>query len=222
MNTACVVCSYMLPKKLIETFISANKFTGNYRQLYVVCREGDNLNLPNHIKVIEVPKMEIFNIGKCSNVGIRTAIDDGHKIIMKTDVDNVLSDEVLLQIKDTTEKQGFCYRYWDIDSMETIGNSSLNPRCMGSIVLHSTTWINVCGYDERMMGYGYEDFAMYKRAERTGINIEILTDPKLYHIDHKDKHNRDTINPLLRSNNIEASVGNWTKLKASESWGCIL
>ncbi len=216
----CVVTACGIPQKVIDTFISANKFQDKGINLYMTSHIGDNVVAPG-VKVSEIEPQAVFNIGYSSNVSIREAIKQCD-IIIKTDIDCMLSDECLEQIKETEPLVGFSYRHWNINDLNDLPGAKLDSRTMGTISLSSLDWRWLMGYDERLSGYGYDDYHMLSRAKREYIKIETVSDPKVYHINHGDKHNRSTINPLLRSNNIEASVGNWTKLKASESWGCIL
>jgi len=222
-SIACVVTAYQIPKRLVENYIIANDFQNQDVRLYIVVKKGDIIPAPPHITVIEIPKQKIFNIGKTANVGIRRAIFDGADIILKTDIDNVISAGVFEQIKQTTVKKGFCYRNWNIASLRDLDNPILDPKTMGSICLHKDTWNALRGYNELLEGYGYDDAHIFKRALISGLDIKVFFDPIMYHITHAsgEKHNINTINPLKRKENLKASKTNWLDCVEPEKWGII-
>jgi hypothetical protein len=95
----------------------------------------------------------------------------------------------------------------------------------GTIALHWEHWSEVCGYDERMEGYGIEDGECYHRATRCeGRTVERLLLP-FWHISHSegnprkgrdDRWNGKSINPRNHGyNQKQMQAGIW----ANESWG---
>ena len=217
---ACVVTACGLNQELVNRFMVANRLYENGIELFVTTFKGDNISAPG-ATVTEIDRTDIFNIGYASNAGIRKATDCCD-IVIKTDIDCILSPECLEQIESTEFRKGFCWRYWEVENEESIDKATLNPRTMGTVSLSASDWYNLSGYDERMEGYGFDDFDVCRRARLSGCMVHIQMEPKVYHISHDEKHNRSTINPLNRRANIEVSASEWTNTEASKKWGCLV
>jgi hypothetical protein len=161
-------------------------------------------NIRENIRALPCPEMEIFAIGRTANIGIRQAIADGCAVICKTDIDCILDDAALADIEAVRPGQGAAYRYWHVASPAPAGRAAarMDGKIMGTVALAAADWQAVGGYDERMDGYGYDDWDIVDRARRRGIKCNVLAAPRIYHIWHEAKHNRTTINPLRRAQNI--------------------
>jgi len=217
MTIGCVVTACGIPQKIIDTFLAANRFQDKGINLYITSHWDDNLIAPGAI-ITEIEPRPVFNIGYAANVSIREAIKKCD-IIVKTDIDCVMSTDCLEQIKQTDIFIGFCYRYWEVDNISKISEAVINTRTMGTIALSAIDWRCLRGYDERLEGYGFDDRHIYDRAKRQGININVISEPKVYHISHNKKHNCDTINPVMRDKNTLNRV-EWIKQESSIRWGC--
>lgn len=160
-----------------------------------------------NIRALPCPDMEIFAIGRTANIGVRTAIADGCAIICKTDIDCILDDAALADIEALLPGLGAAYRYWHVASPAPADRAAarMDGRIMGTVAMTAADWQAVGLYDERMDGYGYDDWDIVDRARRRGINCQLKAVPRVYHIWHEAKHNRDTINPLRRGENIRLS-----------------
>lgn len=192
---AVVVVAYKLEDSLIEQFL---KYNTNIENLFMVTDskfEGEFIR-------IEAPEMEIFSISKCANIGIRTAIDAGFDIVLKTDIDCIITDEVKQYCLDIPARMAACWRHCNVFDPEKLHINEMDSRCIGSAVMHSQMWDEVNGYNEHMEGYGYDDGDLRFRTRSKGFTMPTLIKPKLYHVWHEEKHNRKTINPLKRVKNI--------------------
>lgn len=220
MKIGCVVTSCGLTQLLVDRFVANNKLVDKGIRLFITTFKGDNISATG-ATITEIDRMEVFNIGKAVNISLRKAIESC-ELVIKTDIDCILSDDCISQVKMTKANRGFAYRYWEVKDAESINESSLNPRTMGTLCLSAEEWSNLRGYDERLSGYGFDDYHMVQRARIGGCMVPIQMEPKVYHISHDEKHNRSTINPLNRRANIEVSASEWTNTEASKKWGCLV
>ena len=184
-SVAIVVTAYKIPDVVICRFLSENPY---------------NIILVSDSKyaTTKCPEMDIFSIAKTSNIGIRKAVQDGFDVIVKTDIDCILTSDFMDYCKNLNIGNGASFRHWNIQSCQSYDNAELDPRCMGTAVMHAESWCDLNGYNENMFGYGYDDGDIFERAIKI-ISMELLTEPKVYHIAH-EKHNQD-INPLNREYN---------------------
>jgi len=195
-NVAIVVTAYKINPEIVDTFFKNN----HYENIYCVT---DGI-VPEGVKRIQCPEMAVFSITRAANIGINKAIIDGHDVIIKTDIDCIISAEVMAYCEALQGNHGACWRYWHVDNADSINHARLDKRCIGTAVMTSDAWLMVNGYNEYMDGYGYDDGDLRARARAAGISFPTLVEPKLYHIWHDVKHNRDTINPVNRAKNIAA------------------
>jgi predicted glycosyltransferase involved in capsule biosynthesis len=214
---AVVTSAYKIPQSIVETFVIAN--SQKNIKLYVIAKEGEDIKVPEKVTLLrinfETKDGEVFNIGRASNLGIKQAIEDGCKIIVKTDIDCILSQDMIKQCNTCVPGIGFCYRHHNCMDIKDIPNATIDSRCIGSICLHADDLIKLNAFDERMDGYSVDDIHMVERARRVGVKISILCEPKVYHIVHSGKWNRETINPEKRkeNNRIRESNVDWSTLK---------
>jgi predicted glycosyltransferase involved in capsule biosynthesis len=146
-----------------------------------------------------VPCMNVFSITRCSNLGIERAINDGCDLIIKTDIDCIISEDVIRHAESwCSSTAGSVYRYWQLSDD---GKVKKDPRCVGTCAMTAEAWQRCGMYDLDMQGYGYDDADIIYRAQDAGILLSVFNDPKVYHHEHAEKHNRDTINPVMREQN---------------------
>jgi len=205
---ALVVTAYGLPQHLIDRFFDYN----NHENIIIVTDK----RAPRSAERIICPQQEVFSITKTANLGIRHAYELGYDVIIKTDIDNIVTAPVIDYCNSLKPGTGACFRNWHISDNEPLSDAQMDSKCIGTAALHSDDWNKLHGYNEKMYGYGYDDGDLLTRARRRGIDFPELEDPKVYHFWH-EKHNRDTINPINRLYNIENR-----KHYSNRDWGISL
>ena len=196
MNTlAIVVTAYKIDQEVIDRFFLYNEHLEN-----VFCVTDGNI--PSHINRISCPDQEIFSIAKTANLGIRQAVDAGFDVVLKTDIDCIITQGVLNYCQELPARMAACWRYYHLRDPDKLDESWQDTKCIGSAAMHAQCWDEVNGYNENMSGYGFDDGDLRFRARGKGITMPTLLKPHLYHIWHEEKHNRETINPFLRVKNI--------------------
>ena len=193
MKLAVIVTAYQIRQSIVDKF-----FRYNHHENVIAVTDK---RVPKSVTRIQAPEQDPFSITRTANIGIRHAVEQDYDIIIKTDIDCMITPEVVTQCMAVKEGQGFCFRYWHIDDFKPLGEARLDDRCIGTTALSSVDWSKLQGYNEHMFGYGYDDYEIKRRAKRKNIIIEELTDPKVYHFWH-EKHNQDSINPINREFNI--------------------
>ncbi|MCX6822212.1 MAG: hypothetical protein NTW30_05550 [Candidatus Aenigmarchaeota archaeon] len=207
---AIVVCAVNIEKHIIETFLKNHKGL----DIFLTVEKGNKQQYENVTTFWYDDTL--FNIGKASNIAINSAIEKGYDIIVKSDIDCILSKEVIALISKIKPNQGYCFRYWQVkdSEAESLKYAQIDPKIHGTVALHSNDWKRLRGYDERLDGYGFDDYHMTSRARKFGIIVPTLGDPRLYHISHPEKHNCKTTNPVRRvENRAYAKAEDWATYK---------
>ena len=200
---------------------------GRYAVRCIIVSDVPRLDLPEWCRVAVYPyELPLFSLAKTSNYGIRLA---GGGIVCKTDPDCVFSEEVLNACLRVTPFAGISPEYAMADSFETRHAADYTWQASkGTMCLHFEHWKAICGYDERMEGYGIEDGECFHRAKHAqGRTVERVKLP-FWHIAHSSAHqargrsrkdcwNRDIgFNPKNHKfNQSQIYSGVW----AAESWG---
>ncbi|MCK9243887.1 MAG: hypothetical protein M0P75_01320 [Candidatus Marinimicrobia bacterium] len=198
-----VVTAYKLHVDLIDAFVENNfDVMASFGARMVIVTDERNLIEAESVHSVQAPHMEIFSICKCANLGIQKALELGADKIVKTDIDCVLSTGVMQSISELQTGLGLIFRYWQIPSSSEKGMAALDPRIIGTCAMCASDWEKIGFYNEKMQGYGYDDADIRCRMNVSGIRARTLKYPKLYHISHSEKHNRDTVNPVMRNENI--------------------
>ena len=123
---------------------------------------------PDYAKWIAYPeKMDVLCLGKANNFAIRNSSTD---IIMKTDPDIVFSDESLQYAIEVCSDESralvqlcanifpniivsHAHAYWPQSLKRKAGYGA-------SFTMHKEAWKKLKGYDERLDGWGADDFEM--------------------------------------------------------------
>lgn len=193
MRLAIVVTAYKINQAIIDRFF---RYT-HHQNIIIVT---DKRAYPPAMR-LQCPNQDKFSITKTANIGIRYAVDQGYDVIVKTDIDCMLTPEVVTQCELVSPGHGFCFRYWHIDDYKPLSEAQMGDRCIGTMAMTSVDWEALQGYNEHMFGYGYDDYEIMVRARKKLINIDELMQPKVYHFAH-EKHNIDTINPINHEYNM--------------------
>lgn len=193
-KTAVVVTSWKLSKEYLDFFIERNHKAASYRDCKIIVVS----DLPGHVPYPESDD-GIFSITRAANAGVSEALARNMEVIIKTDIDCILSDDFFRFVSANVKgNRGYAFRYWQLYQN---GKTKRDPRTMGTIAMTRKSWINCSGYNQQMRGYGYDDYDIVMRARRTGSELRIVREPKVLHVYH-EKHNRNTVNPVMRKENF--------------------
>lgn len=205
---ALVVTAYKLPDTIVNSFIENNHtLAREFAASIIVVTDAKQIIDAPCVWRVPAPEMEIFSICRCANIGIRRAHDLKASVIVKTDIDCILSREAWEILSNLKNGNGIIFRYWQVDSIADTTKAQLDPRIQGTCAFTAEDWLRIGGYNAQMQGYGYDDADIVFRARRSGIKTERLKRPKVYHIRHAEKHNRNTFNPVMRRKNMEIAYG---------------
>jgi len=195
-NTISIVaCHYRLPEKRLKDFIAWNtelfiKFGVTVHIVSDVPRTG----LPDWVKIHVYPReLKVYSPAKVSNLGIRQA---GRGIVCKTDIDCVFSEGAMKEISVVFPGLGIYFNYLMVKSYETKNFSQRWGSTCGTMALHFDDWNKLCGYDERLDGYGIEDGDGMARA-RTFCKVP-RSNEAVYHVSHGNTELWSQTNVCLR------------------------
>lgn len=220
------ITAYRVPVERMQRFIEWNHaLIMRFNARLVVVADRPHTWLPAYATCLVYPgPMEIFSLTKTSNYGIRYA---GAGVIVKTDVDCVIPRDLMEDFTRVEPGAGVCPVYWMSPGYERLREGQAWPATKGTMALHWNDWRALCGYDERMIGYGWEDGDLYVRARK----IAVITRGTewIYHVAHSDADQNspgarpdyygreDGFNPLRRADNTRiVREGGWW---ANENWG---
>lgn len=220
-----VVTAWRLPDDRVAAFLRWNDaaFRETRARLVIVTDPETRLaNLPSYAHHLVYPgEMPTFSLARASNYGIRSI---GEGVIVKADPDLVLGGTSMSSFQGVTPTCGVCPEYLMVrEAGEAWGEPW--PESKGCLCLHWDHWQAICGYDERMVGYGGEDADAFERA-RTLPGRTVERRSTVYHVAHDprrerlaDPRRRDRWNPAenpcrCRSNAV-ASETPW----ADPCWG---
>jgi len=219
---AIVITHYKMPHMRAAHFGSWNhKIIFDYLPAVFVVTDSPHLAV-SRSSVLQYPgEMEIFSLAKTSNFGIRTAILEGFDIIIKTDVDCVISDNLFQQMISIDEKEAVCPIYHMAESYGTRESNKSKPwrASKGTFAMHRSAWEKVRGYDERMHGYGIEDGDLFDRVHRAGVKILRFGQFPIYHIAHDNNQAKNSRGCWNRKNGFNPKKHNHnTAIRRLHNW----
>jgi hypothetical protein len=162
--------------------------------------------------------LDRFSLARTSNFGIRTAIDQGAKVIVKTDPDIYFAGQLtrLLAVK-----PGELLSPRMVDVSEPGGYRPDPPRHAGdgTVAMRAEDWQRCQGYDEKFVGYGGEDNEIVFHAESLGIKVD--RSGVVEHVSHVARQVRGPAwNPDFNPPNSQANVALAGRLPGSQpDWG---
>jgi len=164
------------------------------------------------VEVYKFPyELDPFSLTCCSNFGLRQA---GQGIIVKTDIDCVITPAALSEIANVRPGESLYYKYHMAPSYYDFARARLWEAGSGTVAMHWRDWDAAGGYDQRLEGYCSDDADMVSRAPKPRRG-----DGRVYHVSPPGKRfwNRETINPLNRKHCAEVrAAGNYQR---TEDWG---
>lgn len=182
-NAAVVFTSYRVPESRLNEHFSWNDaaYRATGVQVYVVADREYVVPDYAHCLVYDQP-MPVFNLARTSNFGIRQALNAGHAIIVKTDVDVCFPEHALARFVRCFDDEALVPLYlmaanyderrWNYVEMAT---------AQGTVALTAANW-QALAYDERCVGYGAEDGALM--AEISKKQLSVNRDGIVWHIAH--------------------------------------
>lgn len=212
-----VACAWKIDDQRIADFVTWNR--GVFQQEGVdLCLVSDRqLDLEYGRTAIYPGEQEVFSIPRTVNFGLRT-FNGG--IIAKTDIDIIWSADLIHRVREVVDpgKVGYIGICADIGGPEDAKNyAKLRKRRRGRgacLTLHYWDWQFICGYDERIQGWGGDDEDCWRRACHHVKMVEEWACP-LYHIRHPQRKGSDDF-PILSSRNLRiARKNNWN----NRDWG---
>lgn len=191
MNAPAVVfVHYKMPLPRLVAHLEWNREAYDFigaRIFVVVDPAATVIDLPPGVEVLAYPRpMEIFSLTCTANFGIRTAIDAGCDPIIKTDADMVWPIDALRECAASGEGEAVGPPYQMVDSFEarhSWKNRLPADLAIGTISMRASGWLRVCGYDERLRGYGCDDGDIWARIGKAGIARN--RGMGIYHIAHQ-------------------------------------
>lgn len=169
------------------------------------------------IKYIYVNEKGIWNAPRARNIGIRRAKAE---LIATIDADMILAPNVLEEVyKDFKKrKKSVLYQIQRIDIQED-GTKDLHyPGVFpGDFqATHRKNWFKVRGFDERMIGYAYEDEDLPIRMRKMGVfQYWMPKKVKIYHQYHKKSLSEEVYINMLKS------ILNFSYKANYDDWGAI-
>lgn len=219
--------SYRIPEERLAGFLAWNAKSLYGAALFITTDKKPKDNPPGALFLVYPKDMPVFNLAKTSNFAIRRAIDGaGCDVILKTDVDCIITPELLDEIlSEVRPGRGLVPAYHMLQTPDERPGVR-HPQLCGTTAMAAADWTRICAYRETMEGYGWEDADLNDRASRQGIDMRRSRHPVL-HVAHdpassqlgsdrNDQWNRQNgFNPMRRLENIRKRRLPW----ADFEWG---
>jgi hypothetical protein len=194
-----VVSAYNLDHK-INDFIQWNSTVFNKTknlEIVIIVSSTSNFQVNNPIvKIIKYPKkQDIFSIGRTINFGIRNTKNTPKRIIIKTDIDIVFTNQILnFVLHNVSEKVGvvalpaYIDRSFNLNCLEDPSYWNRKRKTTDArgacFALTREDWFNLNGYDERIEGWGGDDTEMWFRTNKKLKHMKVTIHYPIYHISH--------------------------------------
>ena len=150
---------------------------------------------------------EIWHLTRCYNLGLQVATGD---LILKLDADVRLGHQF--------------FRYHPIEPGQFYAGDAHGMRAplWGNTFAFREDLLKVNGWNERLIGYGWDDEDLYGRLSRSGLERKHMNYSTLGHIDHSDDIRRDpkgeTFEESTHRNVRMSSENPWTKDDQMSQW----
>jgi len=182
-DTAVAFTSYKVPTRRLDEHFQWND--GVYRKLglsvYVVTDQ--EYAVPDYAKcVIFEEDMPVFNLARTSNFGVKSAIEAGHEVVVKSDVDICFHEHALRRFMQCQANEAFVPLYLMAANFpERRWNYVEAPGAEGTVVMTAEWWRQI-RYDERCIGYGAEDGILINTIKQHGLILN--REAVVWHIAH--------------------------------------
>ena len=180
------------------------------------------------------PGKDPFNLALAMNNAIREYSPD-YEVIMKTDVDMLLSPHLMIAAYEHTRGKGHVLRSWlryckeDHPWLEDMKNIPWDKiateparECNGAfLAMNSRTWLHSGGFAECCWGWGGEDNAFVDKinADRA-LKLDIAKLYPIIHIKHEQREWKTSMPAFTGKNNYKRALAhkdrNWFKRPLTE------
>jgi hypothetical protein len=214
-----VIAAYGMEKSIVCNFAKWNNDVFSELGFDIITVSDKNFKVGfNNCRVVKYPAVQKkFSIPKTINYGIRQVSHEG--LVIKSDPDIFFSKAVLKHVVDSVSKgNGMVCHCSNIDSVESAVKDSnwvrrtKRHRGRGAcFAMMKSDWESLCGYNEKIWGWGGDDNDMWTRATRKIKMVENSEFP-LYHINHEKRKGSEFF-PTRGNSNLK--VGSWN----NPNWG---
>ena len=139
-----------------------------------VRRVTDTLGDPR-VKVFRVEGQRRWIASKCHNLGLRVASGD---VLLRLDADYLL-EPAFFQKHALSDGVFFCGNW-------RRARTDNERHLTGALFVHRRHVLDLNGYNERIITYGYEDDDLFERLERAGLARRDIDLDTVHHIAHDD------------------------------------
>jgi hypothetical protein len=175
--------------------------------------------LPENGSVRVYPgNMPIFSFARAINWGLRT-IAAG--VLVVGGIDAYYPAAALAEARDLEPGNVLGFKVERVADMTRSQHVEQFMYHGGLVAMHAHDWRQVCGYDERCVGWGAEDTDLWRRA--TAMLQGKVAETVCYDIDHDPKRGiqagwrRDAETNYL--NGCATNGADWHKLEQAQRWG---
>lgn len=163
----------------------------NYEELVQYCNDRDGTIKFN---IIQHKIGKAFERARLNNVAIRNAQTP---YVLTTDIDMFFADYFVKTILENCAKNTFLEArtlYWKKPMVDLIYSGQINPlthlddarrgrikkrtSAGGCQCAHISAWEEVRGFDERMVGWGSEDYDLLLRMKKAGFHVKWLCESR--------------------------------------------
>lgn len=192
-DVALVFTHYKIPESRLEEHFKWNHQLYLELGIKVYIVTDKEYNVPAYAECLVYPdEMPIFNLSKTSNYGIWKAIRNGHKTIIKSDVDVAFDLRVLQWLCCSDPDEAKVPMYLMAETYEERKFRHVPaPLATGTISMSFGLW-NTIRYDEQCEGYGCEDGLIL--IDLKNIGVEFDRSLPVYHIAHIEGTNQREFN----------------------------
>ena len=224
-----VVPAWKLGVSALRTFCDRNtKQLDEHSAILLVAEGGfDPKSLERPAWVLNYPKDQpVFSIPKTVNFGIRTACEgEPDSIIVKTDTDVIFSKRSLNKLREEVQPgSGLVQLCADVEQVNGMVSCNKPWEAMfkrqegfgACLAMHAGDWNSLNGYDERIVGWGCDDWEMFLRASKK-IKMKISSQCPVYHVAHEMRRGSAGF-PMMSEENkhhVERCNADWK----SDVWG---
>jgi predicted glycosyltransferase involved in capsule biosynthesis len=215
MNNKAVVFAAVsgIEESVVKRFLDINRY---YAPWYI------------DVKVhMSEPTESPYNLAKAMNDGVREYHKD-YEVIMKTDVDMLLSPHLMIAAYERTRIRGFALRSWlryceeddplirNPENIPWPSVAGLKPKeCNGCFMsMNSSTWLKSGGYPECCIGWGGEDNAFVEKVSGM-FKMDIAKLYPILHINHEQREWKTSLPANTANRNYKRALAhknrNWFK-----------
>lgn len=204
---AVVFVSYRIPEERLRAHFAWNgaQYLARGVRVFVVVDKVVP-GLPGYVRqLVYRDRMDIFNLARTKNVGIRHAMESGCDPIICADVDVMFSDAALRLCLAVPSKSAVVPVYrmaHTFDQRQTLFDFA--PKATGTVAMRAEHW-RAAHYHEECEGYGCDDGVLLSAIQKQGCQVDRVDGAELWHIAHKEG------TPQKEFNKAAPRVDHWNR-----------